>query len=627
MSLLDEFGFEESAVSSSTLETDSPFTKANFDQLMQRFMEHKAVSKAQMTLLKDENKLLQAENRKLQDIVKRRPFSSASGLKIPSMTNNCSRNYSLNLSINKQHDINLAESVLPEQKTVVVPARKLKIEKQESSQVSLVEGQQIFDTKSNQSKTDESRNRAQLSLNKCSGTTVAPSLSDTRAAQTEPAVTKKMAELKSFKVTIVQIVQDKTQDSAIKAELTLLRDDFKTFSARIQKLFGEKEENLKQGFRKYLIDNLPVIVSSETAEIRAQLVTEMSLRRKLHNELQDLKGNVRVFCRIRPVSDISIESGLYGCVRQIDDERFTLVQKGFLRDFMFDRLFGPESSNIRVSNEVAPFAVSVVDGYNVCIFAYGITGSGKTHTMQGVTGDPGIYETSFGQIFKLIAEREVIETSGTGWSYPRIAIAVIEVYNDEIFDLQSKSQEKLQLRQNPNGTGFQVPGLVNQPVSSVDEVMEYLRKASKSRAVSSHDMNENSSRSHLIVQLKLDIIAPNKKPLSSALTLVDLAGCERLSKTNASGNIAKEGIAINKSLSALGDVISARANKAGHVPYRNSILTSLMQETLSGDSKTLMLLQVNPSPASADETTNTLVFGEKVSTVETAKPATVRKPV
>merc|ERR1712187_1035141 len=138
----------------------------------------------------------------------------------------------------------------------------------------------------------------------------------------------------------------------------------------------------------------------------------------------------------------------------------------------------------------------------------------------------------------------------------------------------------------------------------------------RNRTVAATDMNEHSSRSHLLLQIHGAMTTPDDKHISSCITLVDLAGCEKLAKSGVEGQRAKEAIAINKSLSALGDVINARATKSGHTPFRNSTLTHMLQDSLSGDSKTLMLLQVNPCVEHVEETMCSLQFGARVNAVE-----------
>jgi kinesin family protein C2/C3 len=256
----------------------------------------------------------------------------------------------------------------------------------------------------------------------------------------------------------------------------------------------------------------------------------------------------------------------------------------------------------------------MLDGYNICVFAYGQTGSGKTHSMQGNPQEPGIYRRTFRNYFEVIKER------GSDWKY-KLSVALLEVYNDEVYDLLDTAsvRRKLQLRQSKEG-GVQIPDLTCRPVASDEDISNVLATGESNRSVASTNMNEHSSRSHLIVQVHAEITMPNGKEVNSKMNLIDLAGSERLKTSGAEGARAKETMHINKSLSSLGDVIAARASKASHVPYRESKLTHLLQDSLGGESKTLMLLQISPVEDSCDETTNSLNFGSRVNAVEMDKP-------
>ncbi|KAF4671898.1 Kinesin member [Perkinsus chesapeaki] len=302
----------------------------------------------------------------------------------------------------------------------------------------------------------------------------------------------------------------------------------------------------------------------------AKLAEESKRRRELHNKVQELRGNIRVFVRVRPLLEREKDGSCTSCP-DIDTVQIFNHDMGTAKKWEFDRVFNDKAGQADVFSEVKPLVVSAMDGYNVCIFAYGQTGSGKTHTMQGTPEQPGLYQRTIAELF------EVVKSRRDAWTY-RLSASVIEIYNEEIRDLLVESWE--------------------------------------ARAVGSTNMNEQSSRSHMIVSIRADIGTPGGEKLSSKINLVDLAGSERLRKSGATGQRQKEAVAINKSLSALGDVISARVTKTQHVPYRNSVLTSVLSESLGGDSKTVMLLQIDPSLNSFDESSNSLNFGSRVSAVE-----------
>jgi kinesin family protein C2/C3 len=349
------------------------------------------------------------------------------------------------------------------------------------------------------------------------------------------------------------------------------------------------------------------LIQNGAKEWQDKYAIECEKRRKLHNLVQELKGNIRVHCRVRPL--FAHEKG--SCISfpgtgeiQIRDE-----EKNQKKTWEFNEVFQENATQEMVFTAVRDLVVSVIDGYNVCIFAYGQTGSGKTHSMQGYKGEPGIYQRTFAELFKVAKDRK-------GWAID-FKVALTEIYNDEIRDLlvpDGKKKEKLQVKMGKEGN--HVPGLTMQAASGPANVEAILEMGAKNRTTACTDMNEHSSRSHLLLQIYCSMATPEGKSMSSVITLVDLAGSERMAKSGVTGDRAKEAIAINKSLSALGDVINARASKSSHTPFRNSTLTHMLQDSLSGDSKTLMLLQINPCQEHVEESMCPLVFGARVNNVE-----------
>lgn len=300
------------------------------------------------------------------------------------------------------------------------------------------------------------------------------------------------------------------------------------------------------------------------------------------------------------------------CIGFPADGELQITNKGagVRKTFTFNQVFKENSTQGQVFAEIRDLVVSVIDGYSVCIFAYGQTGSGKTFSMQGYGNERGIYYKTFSELFRVAAER-------TGWKI-ELKCALVEIYNEEIRDLladPSKRREKMQVKQGKEGNFL--PGLTVRAVASAEEVEELLTTGSSNRQMAATDMNAHSSRSHLLVQIFANVVNTDGKKLpQSCITLVDLAGSERLAKSGVEGDRAKEAIAINKSLSALGDVINSRATKSAHTPFRNSPLTHMLQDSLSGDSKTLMLLQINPCVDYVEESMCSLQFGARVNNVE-----------
>ncbi|KAM3262974.1 hypothetical protein ACQJBY_053246 [Aegilops geniculata] len=349
-------------------------------------------------------------------------------------------------------------------------------------------------------------------------------------------------------------------------------------------------------------------------DLKMKYHEEMAKRKKLHNIVQETKGNIRVFCRCRPLSKVETSSG-YKCVVDFDganDGDIGIINGGTAKKtFKFDRVYTPKDDQAEVYADASPLVTSVLDGYNVCIFAYGQTGTGKTFTMEGTERNRGVNYRTLEELFKIAEERKDTVTYN-------ISVSVLEVYNEQIRDLlaTSPSSKKLEIKQAGEGS-HHVPGIVEAKVEDINEVWDVLQTGSNSRAVGSNNVNEHSSRSHCM----LCIMVRAKNLLNgdctrSKLWLVDLAGSERLAKTDAQGDRLKEAQNINRSLSALGDVISALASRSSHIPYRNSKLTHLLQDSLGGDSKALMFVQISPSDSDASETLSSLNFASRVRGIE-----------
>ncbi|XP_020518630.1 kinesin-like protein KIN-14R [Amborella trichopoda] len=341
-------------------------------------------------------------------------------------------------------------------------------------------------------------------------------------------------------------------------------------------------------------------------------------KKQLYNKILEMKGNIRVFCRCRPLNSEEIASGVSMAVDfegAKDGEISVKANGGPKKVFKFDSVFGPQADQVTVFEDTAPFAASVLDGYNVCIFAYGQTGTGKTFTMEGTEEDRGVNYQTLYELFRIIKERK-------GFLKYEISVSVLEVYNEQIRDLLASTSQpgqtakRLEIRQVAEGVHL-VPGLVEAHVIDMNEVWEVLQTGSNARAVGSTNANEHSSRSHCIhcVMVRGENLI-NGECTRSKLWLVDLAGSERVAKTDVQGERLKEAQNINKSLSALGDVISALATKSPHIPFRNSKLTHLLQDSLGGDSKTLMFVQGSPSENDVNETLCSLNFASRVRGIE-----------
>ncbi|XP_076888993.1 kinesin-like protein KIN-14J [Bidens hawaiensis] len=342
--------------------------------------------------------------------------------------------------------------------------------------------------------------------------------------------------------------------------------------------------------------------------------------RKLYNEVQDLKGNIRVYCRIRPF--LKGQSQRQTTIEYIGDNGELVVTnpskaaKESHRLFKFNKVFSPAATQEEVFVDTQLLIRSVLDGYNVCIFAYGQTGSGKTYTMTGPNvsspGDWGVNYRALNDLFHLSQiRRNSIEYE--------IGVQMVEIYNEQVRDLLSSdiTQKRLGIWSSTQPNGLAVPDASMHSVTSTADVLDLMNVGLMNRAVGATALNKRSSRSHsvLTVHVRGTDLETNAV-LRGNLHLVDLAGSERVDRSEATGDRLREAQHINKSLSALGDVIFALAQKSQHVPYRNSKLTQVLQSSLGGQAKTLMFVQLNPDVESYSETISTLKFAERVSGVE-----------
>ncbi|XP_006878798.1 PREDICTED: kinesin-like protein KIFC3 isoform X3 [Elephantulus edwardii] len=372
----------------------------------------------------------------------------------------------------------------------------------------------------------------------------------------------------------------------------LLQDALKSVKAEIGQAIEEVNSNNQELLRKYR--------------------RELQLRKKCHNELVRLKGNIRVIARVRPVTKEDGEGPEAANAITFDpddDSIIHLLHKGKPVSFELDKVFSPEASQ---QDEVQALITSCIDGFNVCIFAYGQTGAGKTYTMEGSPENPGINQRALQLLFSEVQEK------ASDWEYT-ITVSVAEIYNEVLRDLLGKGpQEKLEIRLCPDGSGqLYVPGLTEFQVRSVDDINKVFEFGHSNRTTEFTNLNEHSSRSHaLLIVTVRGVDCSTGLRTTGKLNLVDLAGSERVGKSGAEGNRLREAQHINKSLSALGDVIAALRSRQGHVPFRNSKLTYLLQDSLSGDSKTLMVVQVSPVEKNTNETLYSLRFAERVRSVE-----------
>eukprot|EP01065_Artemidia_motanka_P034506 TRINITY_DN419_c0_g2_i1.p1 TRINITY_DN419_c0_g2~~TRINITY_DN419_c0_g2_i1.p1 ORF type:complete len:857 (+),score=233.77 TRINITY_DN419_c0_g2_i1:76-2646(+) len=347
------------------------------------------------------------------------------------------------------------------------------------------------------------------------------------------------------------------------------------------------------------------------------------ITRKVHNDIEDLKGSIRVYVRTRPLNDREVTGGLGTCLLFPDDpDKRTVTLKDNSQtgrgrgqtDLVFDRAFPGDATQEEVFEDCLTLCKSAIDGFNVCAFAYGQTGSGKTWTLTGSDEQPGVARRVMEQVFVLA---EDVKAKGHEL---RVSATMAELYIDTFQDLLDKGKKKLQM-QKSLGEG-QPAVLLEQtemPATTPEGLLRIFKRGLDNREVRSTGMNAESSRSHMIYAIRMVTWDPraDKAVRSGKLAIVDLAGSERLGKSGVSGQGQKEATAINKALTALGNVIEALSQKRKHIPFRDHELTQVMQEFLGGSSKTLMFVNVSPAQDNYSESKISLMFAQRSKKVTT----------
>ncbi|CEG36488.1 Kinesin (KAR3 subfamily) [Plasmopara halstedii] len=400
------------------------------------------------------------------------------------------------------------------------------------------------------------------------------------------------------------------------------------------------------------------------------LARERAARGHLETRLAETEGCIRVICRVRPMPPTSIGSsgddseGLSPDKRrkrvQVESAQelsvYSPVDGALYRSFSFSRVFHEQHSQSTVFKEVAPLVLSTVAGRHACVFAYGQTGSGKTHTMQGTKCDKGLYYRAAELIFDSVAQQQHVYDF-------QVRIQIVEIYNEEIYDLLAQPctsscligtatastsigladstsptrsttgchtsassmcgfpsrnlSAAVEFRHGDNGVYLNNVETVT--VSDIERFHDAINRAISSRMTAKYD---RSNRSHTILMFDIQRNSKsNGEKDTGRLALVDLAGSERLIKTADTPALTiRESQHINKSLAAVGDVLSALLAKEKHVPFRNSKLTHLLQNLLSGNlNRTLLLVHVSSRSADVHETINSLKFASRVSHVQMGK--------
>ncbi|CAH8390674.1 unnamed protein product [Eruca vesicaria subsp. sativa] len=351
-------------------------------------------------------------------------------------------------------------------------------------------------------------------------------------------------------------------------------------------------------------------IRDQLSRLTVQVNDQNKRRREILNEFLDLKGNIRVFCRVKPLDSKNSRAPVSSDTRNV----IIKLTESKRKTYNFDRVFQPDSSQDDVFLEIEPVIKSVIDGYNACIFAYGQTGTGKTFTMEGLPESPGIVPRAIKALFKQV------EQSNHKFV---IKFSMLEIYMGNLRDLLVSQGTKpispippsLLIHTDPKGE-IDIENLVTLKVTDSDEVFKLYKLGCRSRATAFTNSNSASSRSHCMIRVSITCAgAPERLRERNKIWLVDLGGSERVLKTKATGRRFDEGKAINLSLSALGDVINSLQRKNAHIPYRNSKLTQVLKDSLGQDSKTLMLVHISRKEDDLCETICSLNFATRAKNI------------
>ncbi|CAM8926016.1 unnamed protein product [Rhodiola kirilowii] len=358
-------------------------------------------------------------------------------------------------------------------------------------------------------------------------------------------------------------------------------------------------------------------IEGDISQLRLKLKSLNGKRRETLNKILDIKGSIRVFCRVRPF--LHSENFRRFDPVVVESEKIVVKTQGSRKDFTFDKVFAQDASQDDMFAEVVPIIKSALDRHNVCVIAYGQTGTGKTFTMDGKGNQPGIVPRALKELF--------CEASADNSSSYSFSLSMLEVYMGSLRDLlvpklsykpfETAARRNLNILTDKKGA-VEIEGLTEVSVNDFEKATWYYKKGRYARSTAWTNVNEASSRSHCLMRISIsrsNTATKDRKEVSK-LWMVDLGGSERCLKTGATGHTLDEGRAINLSLSALSDVIAALRRKRQHVPYRNSKLTQILKDSLGVSSKVLMLVHLSPREEDVGETICSLSFARRARAVE-----------
>ena len=421
----------------------------------------------------------------------------------------------------------------------------------------------------------------------------------------------------------VDLRKKQTEIERIQEALKASKIETKSTTERLLKEQQDKEK-LYQAIHQnsQQIQNLEKL-KQDYANLETAYKEEQLLRKKYFNMMEESKGNIRVYCRIRPISNEELRLGASQSIDVHDMYTLKVESKNGLKQFEYSKVFSPSSTQSQVFEDVSHLVQSTIDGYNVCIFAYGQTGSGKTYTMIGSDNNPqhiGIAPRAIHDLFHLL------KLNHTKLDF-KIQCYMVELYNDNLIDLLSDqslkqqlnnakiNNEKLAIKKDAKGMVY-IQNITLHLAKTPQDLENIMRLGFSKRRTEETNMNEHSSRSHLIFSIFVETTNLQTKQVTvGKLSLVDLAGSERVNRSGVSEDRLKEAQNINKSLTALGHVISSLSSSESHIPYRNNKLTLLMSDSLGGNAKTLMFVCVSPTNTNVEESLNSLSYASRAKSV------------
>ncbi|KAK1349198.1 kinesin-like calmodulin-binding protein [Heracleum sosnowskyi] len=421
---------------------------------------------------------------------------------------------------------------------------------------------------------------------------------------------------KALKLQLTELEKelDVVKQKLIKAESNIATKDQELLALQINLNELEELREMKEDIDRKNEQTAAILKmqGAQLAELETLYKEEQVLRKRYFNTIEDMKGKIRVYCRLRPLNDKEATEKERSVLKSVDE--FTVEhiwRDDKIKQHCYDRVFDGNASQVDVFEDTKYLVQSAVDGYNVCIFAYGQTGSGKTFTIYGSDNNPGLTPMATSELFR------ILKRNHNKYSFS-LKVYMVELYQDTLIDLLLPKKArplKLDIKRDSKGM-VSVENATVVSVSSYDELKVIIERGSEQRHTTGTLMNEQSSRSHLILSVIIE--STNLQTQSVArgkLSFVDLAGSERVKKSGSTGSNLKEAQSINKSLSALGDVISALSSTSQHIPYRNHKLTMLMSDSIGGNAKTLMFVNISPAESNLDETYNSLTYASRVRSI------------